>query len=56
MRKAGGAESNLGFTPVRQPTNRRDIKTAEVLPEEQGSKSHIRLPSLGDLHQEAEPP
>lgn len=48
--------TNRPHTPVRQPTNRRDITTSEVSPDEQGSRSHISLPSLGNLHWEAERP
>lgn len=61
MRKVGGvefwsSENKPSHTSVVQPTNRRDIATAEGPPEEQGSKTHIRLLILGDLHQEAEAP
>lgn len=56
MRKAGGAESNLGFTPVRQPTTPRDITTTEVPPEEPGGQVPHHAPQHQDLTGKLGPP
>ena len=40
------------YISLKLPTNRRTVTIAEILPEELGSKPHIRLSSLGVPHQE----